>query len=500
MPPTLRQVQQERDFYLRILQLDEQEDVEGLLKEALSLILEITQARRGYIELSAPHQDTPSFSLSLRDQRGPTGDIREELSGSVIAEAMLTGETVEAMSAMEDPRFAGRESVEFNQIEAVLCVPIGAPPLGVIYLQGKAMRLGFDEDDRQRAERFARHLAPRADRLIHRRQTDEVDHTKEIRASLVGAEQIIGRGQGVAEVLLQVRQIAPLKITVLLSGPTGSGKSALARLIADNSPRARAPFVALNCANLPIDLVESELFGAARGAHSTATRAIPGKVQAAEGGTLFLDEIAELPHSAQAKLLQLLQERTYYPLGASQPQRADVRIIAASHRDLRDEVAAGRFREDLMYRLQVFVISIPGLDRRREDIAPLAEHFCRRAIQQHGLSEVSLSAAARAALLIADWPGHIRQLANTIESAVVRAATTGATRIEPRHLFFDRSRDEAASQDLTFQQATLRFQAQFLQQTLDDLNWNVSKAARKLDLARSHVYNLIKLHALKRQM
>src|SRR6185369_11883321 len=200
-----------------------------------------------------------------------------------------------------------------------------------------------------------------------------------------------------AAVLKQAALVAPLDVHVLLTGETGTGKSQLARVIHDNGPRAPRTYVELNCAAVPEALLESELFGALPGAHSTANRRVEGKVAAAEGGTLMLDEIGELSMSAQAKLLQLLQSKEYFPLGAARAERADVRVIAATNIDLKQAAAERRFREDLFFRLQVLPIRMPSLAERREDIAELAAYFCAVACERHHLRHLELSSSARRA-------------------------------------------------------------------------------------------------------
>src|SRR6185436_13358304 len=205
------------------------------------------------------------------------------------------------------------------------------------------------------------------------------------------------------------------------TGPSGTGKTTLARALVANSKRAGQPLVLLNCAALPDPLLESELYGAERGAHSTATRRTPGKVAAAEGGTLFLDEVGELSPAAQAKLLHLLQAREYHPLGATTAVKANVRILSATNADLRERVAARQFREDLFYRLHVMPIHLPGLADRRDDIPLLAEHICREVCQRHGLPAMSLARRTVAACREAPWPGNIRELAHALEAGVVRA-------------------------------------------------------------------------------
>src|SRR5205809_55738 len=308
-PDELARVQRERDLYRRLLDLGRHDEPEPFLREALGLIVEVTGARQGYVELhDDDHTGTPRWSLAHGFTAEQLASVRAALSRGIIAEALATGKTIVTPSALLDERFRERESVR------------------------------------------------------------------------------IGRSAALATALQHVALVAPLDVHVLLSGETGTGKSQLARVIHDNGPRAAHPFVTLNCAALPETLIESELFGALPGAHSTATRRIEGKVESAERGTLFLDEIGELSPAAQAKLLHLLHAKEYYPLGGTRPLRANVRVIAATNTDLQQAVAEGRFREDLFYRLQVLPVRVPSLAERREDIPLLAAFFCAQACQRHGLA------------------------------------------------------------------------------------------------------------------
>lgn len=498
----------ERDFYRKLLELGEQDEIEPFLEEALALIADIAGARRGYLELEGePDQDgEPRFWMAHGCYDAEVALIRATFSRGVIAEALATGRTIITASALEDPRFLGRGSVQRNRIEAVVCAPIGAaPPLGVVYLQDRAEGGAFSEEDRLRVETFARRIAPFAERLLLRRRSlDADDPTRPFRSAL-RAESVVGRSAALARVLQQATVAAPLDVTVLLTGPSGTGKTQLARVLHDSGPRARGPFVELNCAALPEPLLESELFGAVPGAHSTATRRIEGKVGAARGGTLFLDEIGELRPSAQAKLLQLLQSKEYYPLGSAQPVRAEVRVIAATNLDLKAAVARREFREDLFYRLQVLPIRVPALAERREDVAPLAERFCAAACEAHGLPRIRLSVGALCAVEAAEWCGNVRELAHAVEAAAIRAAAEGVLQIERRHVFPDAAEvtaplvGAAGYQGLTFQEATRRFQAELLRVALEETGWNVTDAAARLDLARSHAYKLIRAFGLGRQ-
>ena len=232
---------------------------------------------------------------------------------------------------------------------------------------------------------------------------------------------LVGRSRAMREVFKAIGKVAPTLETVLVTGPSGSGKELVARAIHSHSPRASQPFVALNCAAIPSELLESELFGATRGAFTGAVADRPGKFQAAKGGTLFLDEIGELPKALQAKLLRVLQSREVTPLGSNRAVPVDVRIVAATNRDLEDAVEAGDFRADLFYRLRVVEIEVPSLEERREDIALLAEHFAKKAAFEAGTSQKTIAPAAMAQLAARRWPGNVRELENAVRRAVVHA-------------------------------------------------------------------------------
>jgi len=501
--PETDRIRQERDLYLRLLDLGTRDELEPFLRDALGLIVEASGARRGYLELRAMDSEgaEPGWWMAHDCSSQEVENIRDAISRGIIAEALGSGKTVSTASALLDPRFSDRSSVKAHRIEAVLCAPIGEDAsLGVVYLQGRGEPGPFTEDDRAQAELVARHLAPLAERLVVREQVrSAADPTLPVRQELrlVG---VVGRSEALAAVLRQAALVAPVDVNVLLTGESGTGKNQLARVIHDNGPRAAGPFVELNCAALPETLIESELFGSLRGAHSTAQGPVEGKVAAAESGTLFLDEIGEIPLAAQSKLLQLLQSKQYYPLGGAKPVRADIRVIAATNSDLEEAVRTRRFREDLFYRLQILPIRLPSLAERREDIPDLARHLCSSAFDRHGLAQLEFSPGALLAIEAAEWPGNIRQLSHAIEAAAIRAAGEGARRVERRHVFPESptgATDEAES--FSFQEATRRFQRELVLNALADTGWNVAETARRLDLARSHVYNLIKAFGLERE-
>jgi Nif-specific regulatory protein len=496
----------ERDFYRKLLDLGTADELTGFLRDALALAVEISGARRGYIELGRDREgsDRPRWWIArgFSDEE-IEHEVRASLSQSVIADAIATGATVVTESALVDPRYRKRKSVKRNAIEAVVCAPIGpSPPIGVVYLQDRLARGAFSEEDRLRVETFARHLAPFADRLLtHEEHREEDDFTRPHRAAL-DAARLVGKSAALARVLKEVRLVASREVNVLLTGPTGTGKTEIASVIHDNSARREKPFVALNCANLSTTLAESELFGHEKGAFTGADRRHVGVITTANLGTLFLDEVGDLPLGVQAKLLKFLDSKEYRPVGATQPVQADVRVLAATNVDLEAAVNAGEFRGDLYFRLREFFIRIPSLAERREDIADLMVHFCARFCEREGLPALRFSPGALRAAEAAEWPGNIRRLSGAVKEAALRAHSDGALIIERQHLFPETegpSVSPAGGKKRPSLQAAMRaFQAEYVAAVLEEVGWNAQEAAERLDIARSHVYNLIKAHGLKK--
>jgi Nif-specific regulatory protein len=483
----------DRALLLRLLELADQDDVEPFLHELLDLLIDACEAKQGYIELS-DHQLVeagPHFSLVRGLTTSETEQVRGFISRGIIAETLATGEVVDTVATQDDERFRDRESVREHSNCAVICAPLGTPPVGVVYLQGAVKGDFFSPVALARVELFSRRVGPLARRVIaHAREHLAVDPTRALRQRLK-LDRLVGRSQIFARVLEDVAVAANVDTSVLLTGPTGTGKTALAWAIHENSCRSHCPFVALNCANFPEALVESELFGVERGAHSTAMHAAMGKIAAAQSGTLFLDELAELNLAAQAKLLTFLDSGEYYRLGSNKPRAADVRLIAATNAVLKDAVREGRFREDLWYRIGVLTIPVPALDDRREDIRLLAPNLIEDVCKQRKLPRLQFSPASLLALERTAWPGNIRDLRNAIERGAIRAAGERGEQIEPRHLFRDAHESQEPRNRLSWQEAKRCFEKECLRQRLDEFDWNVAKTAVSLDLSKQQVYNLI---------
>ncbi len=496
----LRRLRRERDLFARLLELHDLPNLDAVLRETLRLLVEHTGAQHGYVEIFGEDDEDPAVWVAHGFADEELQAVRGAISRGIIAEAVATGRTQLIESAMQDTRFRDRVSVRALALEAVLCAPVGDdPPSGILYLEGRAAPGPFGDEERTGAEVVARQLARVAQDVVARQRLVTRENPTAPWRKKLAVHDIIGSSAALADVLRQVAMVAPLDVSVLLTGPSGSGKTQLARAIHDNGPRAHGPFVELNCAAIPENLVESELFGAEAGAHSTATRSMPGKVAAAERGTLLLDEVGELPLGAQAKLLQLLQSRHYYPLGATKPVKANVRVLAATNSDLQTAVNEQRFREALYYRLYVLPIRMPDLRERREDVALLAVHFAEQARRQHGRRACVVAPRTLHVIASADWPGNVRQLANAMEAAALRATADGFSRIEPHHVFPEQTPQPFAGLGPSLQDATRKFQAQYVAEALTAHDWNVMETARHLGVARSYLYTMIRGFGLTRR-
>lgn len=305
----------------------------------------------------------------------------------------------------------------------------------------------------------------------------------------LGFESIIGRSPALMEALATARQAMQVDSTVLITGETGTGKDVLAKAIHYGSRRAKLPYVPLCCSAIPDSLVESELFGHVRGAFTGAVEARAGKMQVADGGTLFLDEIGEMPIDAQAKLLRVLQDSTFYPVGGVKEIQVDVRFICATNRKFAQAIAEGRIREDLYYRINVLPIHLPPLRNRREDIPLLVEHFVAKHAPRVNATVREFAPAALAAMSSYDWPGNIRELENTVERILVcnSGATTITADMLARMLPDSRPRELPSLTEfegLPLEEATSRLERYLIRNALEQSNHVQSHAADRLGTTR----------------
>ena len=339
-------------------------------------------------------------------------------------------------------------------------------------------------------ERLARTVAVADDERAH---TDGVDSRARLMVDEIGSRtnrRIVGQSAQWREVLNQATRVAKTDTTVLVTGESGTGKEVVARFIHHASARSRGPFVALNCAALPEQLLESELFGYERGAFTSAHQAKPGQIELAAGGVLFLDEVSEMSLSAQAKFLRVLQEREFQRLGGTRTLKANIRVIAATNRDLRKAVARGTFREDLFYRLQVFDIALAPLRNRRDDILPLSEAMLHEIGRAFDRPPAGLTRDARQALLEYDWPGNIRELRNALERAAIRC---DGSLIDAVHLALQpaaKPRGDGATDLNSLERDTIT-------RVMQECRGNKAQAAKRLGLTRTQLYGRIHKYGLE---
>ena len=349
--------------------------------------------------------------------------------------------------------------------------------------------------------------------LTLRNALQHVDLAVEIvrlRAQVEASYQIVGSSKAIKSVIERIEKVAPTPARVLVTGENGTGKELVARAIHDLSLRARGPFVEVNCAAIPAELIESELFGHMKGSFTGAVSDRPGKFELADGGTLFLDEIGDMSLPAQAKVLRALQEGVISRIGSGKPLEIDVRVVAATNKTLEQEIAAGRFREDLLYRLNVVPIEVPPLRVRRGDIPQLVSHFSDQlsGTGRAGLKPKEFEPEALKLLAAHDWPGNIRELRNAVERLLILAAGETVTESDVARLVGEGGRtvaagEAAASGSLlragTFEEFKQAAERAYLQAKLKEHDWNVSETARTLAMPRSNLYKKIERYRLARE-
>jgi two-component system nitrogen regulation response regulator NtrX len=331
------------------------------------------------------------------------------------------------------------------------------------------------------------------------RDADLVRENRTLRDRVDDRYRILGESEAIAGILETVRMVAPTQALVLITGDNGTGKELVARNIHQQSPRWKSPFVEVNCAAIPRELIESELFGHEKGAFTGASARRKGKYEQADGGTLFLDEIGDMDAAAQAKVLRVLEDQRFERVGGAKAIEVDVRVIAATNKDLQAEVEEGNFREDLFYRLNVVPIRVPALRERREDIPILARAFLEDACERNGLSGKKLVKGGQEFLERQEWPGNVRQLRNLMERAAILTPEDELGEEDlARHLApKPRRAGDPFTECDTFEQFKDTSERLFLEQKLTENGWNVKRTAERLGMQRSNLYKKIEKHSMR---
>jgi len=391
--------------------------------------------------------------------------------------------------------FGGIDAKSSFQTRGLIAAPLiwKEEVVGVVEILNK-LGGAYDEDDLTLLQVFA-NLAANA---VHNAATHEtvVRENRGLKESLTTVAPIIGNSAALRQVMDLVNRVAASNATVLLLGETGTGKEVTARQIHTASPRKDRPFIAINCAALPETLLESELFGHEKGAFTGAHAAKMGRFEMADGGTLFLDEIGDISLSIQVKLLRVLQEKEFVRVGGTRTISTDVRIIAATNRDLRQAMEKGVFREDLYYRLNVFPIQLPPLRERREDVPLLVDHFIGLAAPQLGCKKPAVGDSAMALLAAYRWAGNIRELQNVVERAVLLA--DGAV-VTPAHLPREIVGDEQLAEPSKTESSLWGYEKAMIVKALRESGWNQSQAARVLGISRDNLRYRLKKYEIEKE-
>ena len=464
------------------------EDVQAKLDQALALMTRFTGMVRGAVALLDPDGQNISLAaaVGLAPEELSRGHYRlgEGITGRVIE----TGRPMVAPNLSQEPLFLNRTGARDLAKEriAFFCVPlkIGPDTIGALSADRLfADSVALDEDLRlltilasliAQAAKVRQELAAEREHIL-----EENRRLKQVLESGLKTPSMIGGAGGLKEVHSLIAQVAPTNLTVLIQGESGTGKELAAETIHLSSRRGGRPFIKVNCAALPEHLVESELFGHERGAFTGATQRHKGRFELADGGTLFLDEVAELPAQVQAKLLRVLQEKSFERVGGDETIQVDVRLVAATNRDLGQMVTEGRFREDLFYRLNVFAITLPALRDRLGDLPALADHFLTYWGGEVDKRMIGFTSAALAALKAWPWPGNIRELSNVLARAVI-LSEDGL--VHCRHLpGLTVGRSECAP--VTLPEALAELEGRLITAALNEFQGNMSRAAIHLGIS-----------------
>jgi len=466
------------DAYTKLYEFSErlihQRDLSELLDALMDAVIEITNADKGFLVLL--DGDTIDVKVARNLNRENIAGAVSQLSDSIIAKVVRSRKPVIVSDAMRDDEFAAAKSVMQLKVSSVICVPLldRGRLLGLIYVGNDSIRDLFQQDTLRILTVFSSQasLIVANALLLNELRVDNKRLNERLEQYRFG--EIVGTSPPMQQVFRKVEKIAATDISVLITGETGTGKELIAREIHNRSPRTGKPFITINCGAIPENLLESELFGHVKGAFTGAVANKQGKFQAADGGTLFLDEIGEMPIELQVKILRALQERIVYRVGDTRPEPCDIRILAATNRDLEKEIANGRFREDLYYRLNVVNVELPPLRQRGEDVLVIARYLLSRYSREYDVKVKGLSPNAAVAIRKHAWPGNIRELENRIKKAIVLCESSV---IGPDDLGLT---GDVLPQILTLADAKDKFQRDYINEVLALNNGNRTKTARDL--------------------
>jgi len=493
------------------------------LERLLDLAISALDAERGFLVKSSEQRDRARIMAARNMDQETLKGASGRVSNTIVSRVLESGETVLLSDAGQKGAFALEVSVAAMKLRSVLCTPIinGGAPAGALYVDNRfvpqkfgpaearlaetlaaafSLALGQVERDEELGEVRSRLEAVERGAVELRTRLAEVSAAPVVEFHAGAADpgvsrfpEMIGEAPPMLRMFHLMERILDKDITVLIQGESGTGKELVARAVHQQGTRGEGPFVAVNCGAIPANLIESELFGHLRGAFTDATRDKTGLVEAAEGGVLMLDEIGEMPLGLQTRLLRFLQEGEFQKVGSHQTQIADVLVIAATNKDLGQEVAEKRFREDLYYRLNIVRIEVPPLRERREDIPLLADHFLRENRRQGITAATRLAPDALGLLAHYRWPGNVRELETVLKNVGLFAdgeVLEAADFAQFPHLVGGRARDPSGAGLQRFSGLTLaEVEREVILHALDRNRGNKKRTAEELGIDRSTLYN-----------
>jgi len=476
-----------------------------LLSNIVDSTIKLADMDRGFLMLENSAGEL-EFRIARNSRQQNLGESEFEVSHTIIGEAADKRKPLFVSDVDKNGRYKDQESVLDLQLKTAVCLPLilDEQVIGVIYTDASRLSIEIDKEDLPIFSAFA---AQAAIAIENARLHGELILSKEnlarenleLRAVLSEKYKfsgIIGKSKSMQEIFSTVRKISPFDTTVLITGATGTGKELIARAIHFNGPRKTNQLVTINCGAMSPELLESELFGHKKGSFTGAISDKPGLFETASGGTLFLDEIGDMPMPLQVKLLRVLQEGEIRRVGENIVRNVDVRVIAATNRDLTEDISAGRFRQDLYYRLNVVPVMIPPLGERQEDILPLTLHFLEKYSAKMDKGDIKIEPDAMKMILTNAWPGNVRELENTIERAL--ALCGDSTLLSVAH-FPQLSNDGvlgAMDTGGSLKEKMRLVEKQFIIEALEETGGKITKAAGILNVTRQHLHNKIKQYSL----
>jgi transcriptional regulator with GAF, ATPase, and Fis domain len=467
-------------------------DLDRLLENLMDEVIEVTRADKGFLILMESNE--PRVKVARNLSRENIEDAVEKLSDSIIAKVVKDQKPLIIADAIDTPEFKASESVVNLKVHSVMCVPLmhKGELFGLLYVGNDRLVNRFEPKSLDMLTIFAAQasLILHNALLVNELKLDNTELRKRLEDQRYG--DIVGACQGMRDVYKRIDKIALTDISVLITGETGTGKELIAREIHRHSPRAKGPFITINCGAIPENLLESELFGHVKGAFTGAVATRPGKFQAAISGTLFLDEIGEMPLQLQVKLLRALQEKVVYKVGDNRGEPVDIRVVAATNKILEEEVKKNTFREDLYYRLNVVTLKLPPLRERGEDVIVLGKFFLQKYAKEFSSKVKGFTPAVTVAMKKYAWPGNIRELENRIKKAVVLAdkPLLGADDLDLK--------PENLDPIMPLLQAKEEFQKRYINEVLARNNGNRTKTAKDLGVDPRTIFrHLEKLEAEK---